>query len=79
MKKNAIQIAIFVTGSCGTLAAMVLILRLVISIYVFTIKGKFIFGVEDLVYSSKAGLAAGIPLGIGSWVLTKIEEYNNQK
>jgi hypothetical protein len=77
-KNNATQIAIFLTFSCVTLTTMMLALRFSISLYVFFIKGKFLFGCEDFIYSAKAGLAAGMPLGIGSWVLTKIEERNKK-
>ncbi|WP_150590908.1 hypothetical protein [Pandoraea eparura] len=78
-KSNASQITIFIAGSCSILAAMVLAIRFIISIYVFIKNGEFTFGIEDFTYSAKAGLAAGIPLGIGSWILTKIEEHSRNK
>ena len=79
MKKiNLTQLAIFVIGTCTTLTTMMLIVRLIISLYVFFSKEIYIFGMEDLIYSSKAGLAAGIPLGIGCWILTKIEEHKKK-
>lgn len=78
-RTNAAQIAIFIACSCVTLTTMMIALRFIISLYILIIKGKFIFEIEDFTYSAKAGLAAGIPLGIGSWVLTKIEENKKHK
>lgn len=78
-KTNAIKILILITLSSTTLTMMMLTLRFTISLYVFFIKGKFIFGIEDFIYSTKGGIAAGLPLGIGCWVLTKLEEKHKNK
>lgn len=80
MKKNDVfQIAIFTTYACLSIFLTVLLLIISIYAYSFLTTGNYPFYIEDVIYSAKAGLAGGIPLGIGSWVLTKIEEHKKHK
>lgn len=53
--------------------------KALIGAYFFIKKGTFYFSLEDIILSAKSGIAAGIPLGFGSWVLTKIRTNKNEQ
>ncbi|AGB82119.1 hypothetical protein D781_1827 [Serratia sp. FGI94] len=55
------------------------LLVLGISGYAYYKIGVFNFGWEDVIYSGKVGLASGIPIGIGGWVLSKLDELKRKK
>lgn len=41
--------------------------------YFFIKTGTFYLSFDDVTSSAKAGIAAGIPIGIGTWFLKKIK------
>lgn len=55
------------------------ILILGISGYAYYTIGIFNFGWADVIYSGKVGLASGIPIGIGGWILSKLDEHKRKE
>ncbi len=51
-----------------------LLLKTIIYLIFFYENKKFDFVWPLIIYSSKVGFSAGIPLGIGSWILSKLDE-----
>jgi len=51
--------------------------RLAVAAYFNVTRGKFYFDISDIFISAKAGAAAGVTLGVGLWVLEKINKYKS--
>ncbi|VVE04156.1 hypothetical protein PTE30175_02219 [Pandoraea terrae] len=42
-------------------------------------RGYFLFGMDDIIYSLKAGVAAGVAAGLGIWGASKMREIDNRE
>lgn len=73
-KKAPIQIFLFIIYSIFFSFFLVLLSRLSVAIIFAFIRGYFYFPLSSITYSAKAGIAVGIPLGFGSWVLCEIDD-----
>lgn len=73
------KITILTLYFCTFFSITIYTTRLIIFSYFFFINGLFNFGINDIYYSIKAGISGGIPVGIGSWVLTKLENRTSDK
>ena len=47
---------------------LIMIVSVMISLYVYIIKGNFVFYTEDLYFASKLAIFLGIPAGIVFWI-----------
>jgi len=74
---NFNQIVLFIFFSSTFFFFLALATKLSISIYFLVDRGNFSFTVSDAIESAKVGIAAGLPTGIGSWILTKIDRKQN--
>lgn len=80
MKRNELlHILLFIISMVLTFFLIMLATRLSVSMYFLIARGTFYFDFSDVIYSAKAGIAAGVPVGFGSWVLTKIDDNNDGK
>lgn len=77
MKFNILFRFIFYSISiAATIFTTLILVRFSIAIYFYINYGKLHFGLIDIMYSTKAALAACIPLSIGIIVLEKIKSNN---
>lgn len=50
------------------------------ALLVYYERGTFLFGFRnDFIYSLKVGIAAGVPAGIGIWVLSKMQSKTKNR
>ena len=61
--------------SSATVFFIVFLMKLIAALYVFTVAGggKFLW-VENLIVSARGGLGAGVVIGIGMWIISRVEE-----
>lgn len=63
---------------CGIISVAVFLAKLGVAIYFSFVTGEFNFmWLDALVYSARGGGGAGVVLGIGIWVLAKVEELKS--
>lgn len=61
--------------SSATVFFIVFLMKLIAALYVFTVAGMFEFlWVENLIVSARGGLGAGVVIGIGMWIISRLEE-----
>lgn len=64
---------------CGIISVAVFLAKLGVSTYFSFLTGEFNFmWLDALVYSVRGGGGAGVILGIGIWVLAKVEELKSK-
>ncbi|HHB7050237.1 TPA: hypothetical protein ACN7KQ_001185 [Klebsiella pneumoniae] len=71
-QKVGLKLAFILIFYCVLILIGVALLSCLCAAYLAFLKhGRFIFGWEDdVIYSIKAGIAAGIPTGIGVWFMS---------
>lgn len=61
--------------SSATVFFIVFLMKLIATLYVFTVAGGVDFlWVENLIVSARGGLGAGVVIGIGMWIISRVEE-----
>lgn len=61
--------------SSATVFFIVFLMKLIATLYVFTVAGGVDFlWVENLIVSAQGGLGAGVVTGIGMWIVSRLEE-----
>ena len=74
-KKVNFRLLVFLIGYCVIfLFLFVMLLVFGMSVYAYFNVGGLNYGWGDVIYSGKTALAGGIPLGIGCWILSKLDE-----
>lgn len=59
---------------------IVFFMRLAAALYIYMVGGGFEFSwVQNLILSARGGVGGGVVLGIGVWVMSKLEEKKNRK
>ncbi|NQD81218.1 hypothetical protein HP436_13650 [Pseudomonas sp. CrR14] len=60
--------------SSATVFFIVFLMKLIAALYVFTVAGGGGLWVENLIVSARGGLGAGVVIGIGMWIISRVEE-----
>ena len=61
--------------SSATVFFIVFLMKLIAALYFFTVAGGVEFlWVENLIVSARGGLGAGVVIGIGMWIISRVEE-----
>jgi len=64
---------------CGIISVAVFLAKLGVATYFSFFAGELNFmWLDALVYSARGGGGAGVVLGIGIWVMAKVEELKNK-
>ncbi|CAI1757055.1 Uncharacterised protein [Serratia proteamaculans] len=82
MKNKNVDFSMFLylLFSCVLLIVGIAILASFIAPIIFFFRnGIFDYRLDTFIFSCKAGIGAGIPLGVGIWVFAKIEELKKKK
>ena len=69
---------VLIAGTVTSLFLTVLLIRLCVGIVAYFQFGQVDFSIADVTYAIKIGVAGGLPLGIGSWLLAKMKENENK-
>jgi len=71
MKNNIAKITILIIYFSIVFSAMMLLTKISVYFYFYLTRGIFYLSINDAISSTKAGIAAGVPIGFGSWFLKK--------
>ncbi|NQD81219.1 hypothetical protein HP436_13655 [Pseudomonas sp. CrR14] len=64
---------------CGIISVAIFLAKLGVAVYFTFVNGEFNFmWLDALVYSARGGGGAGVFLGIGIWMMAKLEESKNK-
>jgi len=76
MRPTTINVYLLFVLTAGTITSLFLtifFIRLCVAIVGYYQFGLVDFGIADVVYAIKTGIAGGLPLGIGSWFFAKMK------
>ncbi|WP_350307333.1 hypothetical protein [Photorhabdus viridis] len=79
-KKVNFYLLLYLVLSCTLLIVCIAVLASFIGVLIlYYQEGIFQYHKSHFIYAVKAGTGAGVPLGVGIWILAKIEEIRKRK
>lgn len=79
-KNVGFSMFLYLLFSCVILILGIAILASFIAPIIFFFRnGFFDYQLDTFIFACKAGIGAGVPLGIGIWIFAKIEEIRKRK